>query len=58
MKENQKIIEDLASAIENMINAKISISQGNDHPLTYSELYQSRADIKESLAILLGVEIN
>ncbi len=39
-----------------MIDAKIEIEKGNGARGYYDNLYQSRANIKESIALLLGVE--
>jgi hypothetical protein len=51
----QEIIENLAAAIENMIDAK-SAQVKTD--LIQNKLYQSRTDVKECLALLLDVEMN
>lgn len=52
----QDIIENLTAAIENMIDAKINLSKVKTG-LAEHGLYQARADIKESLALLLDVEL-
>lgn len=51
----QEIIDNMVAAIENMIDAKLLVNAGNEYH--YHGVYQARADIRESLA-LLNVEIN
>lgn len=49
-------IEELVEAIDDLIDVKISVSQGNDN--VYKKLYDARANIRERLALLLDIEIN